>query len=191
MYSVVVLLALTGGSEVPEYPCGYTSYSPSYSCSSYCYSSYSCSSYSYSSYCCPTYCYTPCRTVVTCGPVYYYSCPPIIITHPKKEEKKEKKDKDGKDKDGKEEETSTRATIVVSLPADATLTIDGAATVSTSARRVFSSPALEAGKDFTYVLKAQVMQEGKPLVVEKKIIVRSGETTEVTLTPTPEGVTSR
>ena len=38
--------------------------------------------------------------------------------------------------------------------------IDGAATVSTSSLRVFTSPQLEGGKEFHYTLKAQVMQDG-------------------------------
>jgi uncharacterized protein (TIGR03000 family) len=73
------------------------------------------------------------------------------------------------------------ATIVVSLPAEAKLTIDDAATQSTSATRVFASPALETGKEYYYTLKAEVVRDGKTVPVTKRIAVRAGEETRVTL----------
>ncbi len=71
------------------------------------------------------------------------------------------------------------ATILVSLPADAKLTIDDAATVSTSASRRFVTPTLEAGKDFTYTLKAVIVRDGKALVSSKVVTVRAGEISNV------------
>ncbi len=41
---------------------------------------------------------------------------------------------------------ANEATLVVSLPEDATLTVDNEPTTSTSAQRVFVSPALEPGR---------------------------------------------
>jgi uncharacterized protein (TIGR03000 family) len=73
------------------------------------------------------------------------------------------------------------ATIIVSLPEDATLTIQETATTSTTANRVFVSPDLESGKDYQYTLKAKVMRDGKPVVMEETITVRAGEETQVTL----------
>ena len=52
------------------------------------------------------------------------------------------------------------AIIVVSLPAEAKLLVDDAATTSTSGRRVFASPALEPGKDFYYTLKGEWLHDG-------------------------------
>ncbi len=75
------------------------------------------------------------------------------------------------------------AVIVVSLPANAKLTIDGEATTSTSQQRVFTSPALPAGKDFHYTLQAEVVVDGKPVTVSKTVAVRAGEQSRVTLTP--------
>ena len=43
--------------------------------------------------------------------------------------------------------TGTEATLVVNLPEDATLTIDGEETTSTSANRVFVSPPLRKAKN--------------------------------------------
>jgi uncharacterized protein (TIGR03000 family) len=75
----------------------------------------------------------------------------------------------------------TPATIVVSLPAEAKLTIDGAATKSTSATRVFASPALEPGKEFVYNLKAELVRDGQTLTATKQVTVRAGDETNVTL----------
>jgi len=116
------------------------------------------------------------------APVYYHCSPGIIVTPEKKKDGDKKKK--GKDDD---EDVSAPATLVVDLPADATLTIDGAPTVSTSSQRVFTSPEIQGGKEFHYTLKAQVMKDGKPVVMEKRVAVRAGETTQVSLTvPTPD-----
>lgn len=71
------------------------------------------------------------------------------------------------------------AKVLVSLPTDASLTIDGNATVSTSGNRTFVSPELEAGKDYVYTLKAEIVRDGKSVTESKTIYVRAGETTEV------------
>ena len=76
--------------------------------------------------------------------------------------------------DGKEAYLNAPATIFVSLPADAKLSIDGAATTSTTAERTFVSPVLPAGRDFSYTLKAEFQHEGKPVVVTKMVNVRAG-----------------
>jgi uncharacterized protein (TIGR03000 family) len=71
------------------------------------------------------------------------------------------------------------ATIVVSLPADATLRVDDYTTTSKSATRVFVSPTLDAGKEFWYTLTGEIQRDGKPVVATKRISVRAGEETRV------------
>jgi uncharacterized protein (TIGR03000 family) len=68
------------------------------------------------------------------------------------------------------------------LPADATLTVDGAATKSTSSRRTFATPTLPAGRDYYYTLQASVVREGKPLTTRQQVRVRAGQTTPVRFT---------
>ena len=87
--------------------------------------------------------------------------------------------------------TGTEATLIVNLPEDATLTIDGEATTSTSAQRVFVSPALEQGKEYEYTLKAKVVRKGKPQVVTAKVTVRPGETSQVELKIPATGVAAQ
>jgi uncharacterized protein (TIGR03000 family) len=175
MYSVVVLMALTTATEAPDGRGGRGGCGSSCSsgCSSGCYSGCSsgyCGSYGY---------YGGCQGGV-CG----FSGAPAMEAHPAKP-------KTGK-KGSEEQETSTSATIVVNLPAEATLTIDGAPTTSTSDRRVFNSPELTSGKNYYYMFKAQVIRDGKTLVVEQKVPVTAGATREVTLTiPASEGIAAR
>ena len=106
-------------------------------------------------------------------------------------DKKDKKDGDKKDKKDGDTLAPAPATIIVSLPANATLTIDDAATTSTAATRVFTSPVLPVGRDFHYVLKAQIVRDGKTLVVSKEVTVRAGQTTRATLEASLANVASR
>jgi len=203
MYSLVMLMALGTAGEAPDWGCGYgggyggycggySSYCGGYGgyCggySSYCGYGYGGYSGGYGGYCGYSYscyrpvCYTACYpTYSYCAPIHY-SCPPIMITPstPKKDDKK------------KPEEVSTQATIVVNLPADARLTFDGEQTASTSSQRIFVTPELKPGTDYSYVAKAEAVRDGKPVVLdEKKITIRAGQTTEVTL-GSPAGVASR
>jgi uncharacterized protein (TIGR03000 family) len=74
-----------------------------------------------------------------------------------------------------------RATIYVDLPEDARLMFDGQPTASTGSHRVFFSPPLARGKEYSYILRAERMQGGEPASLSKTITVRSGEETRVEL----------
>jgi uncharacterized protein (TIGR03000 family) len=82
------------------------------------------------------------------------------------------------------------ARIIVSLPADAKLTFDGASTTSTSTERVFVSPDLEPNRDFRYTLRAEVLRDGKPMSVEQTVAVRAGMESRVIMN-LPVGVATR
>lgn len=75
------------------------------------------------------------------------------------------------------------ATLVITLPADAVLTLDGATTKSTGALRTFATPPLPAGEEFMYTLKATWKQDGKDRAVERKVKVTAGTQVEVDLNP--------
>jgi uncharacterized protein (TIGR03000 family) len=87
--------------------------------------------------------------------------------------------------------SGTEATLVVTLPEDATLTIDGEETTSTSANRVFVSPALEQGKEYEYNLKAKVVRDGQTQIATAKVTVRPGETSQVELKVPAAGVAAQ
>jgi uncharacterized protein (TIGR03000 family) len=73
------------------------------------------------------------------------------------------------------------ARLIVELPAEATLTIDGEATPLTSSRRVFQTPAFSADKAYTYEIAATVMVRGKAETVKQTVTVRGGEEKRVSL----------
>ena len=80
----------------------------------------------------------------------------------------------------KKTEVEAPATIVVSLPAEARLIIDGNSTTSTSARRVFTSPALQPGQTYVYTLRAEIVRDGQTMSETQQVTVRAGEQTPVT-----------
>ena len=96
-----------------------------------------------------------------------------------KEPEKISKPKEGK----KATRGPAPATIIVSLPANAKLTVDETVTKSTSATRVFISPALQVGQEYLYNLKAEVVQNGKTITLAKQVTVRAGNETTVSLFP--------
>jgi uncharacterized protein (TIGR03000 family) len=87
--------------------------------------------------------------------------------------------------------STAQATLIVSLPEDATLTIDGEATTSTSAQRVFVTPDLEEGKEYQYTLKAKVQRDGKVEIATTKVTFRAGETKPVELKVSAQGVAAQ
>jgi uncharacterized protein (TIGR03000 family) len=74
---------------------------------------------------------------------------------------------------------SAPATIVVSLPADARLIVDGTSTKSTSDRRTLVTPELEFGWTYVYTMRAEVVRDGRSLVETQDVTVRGGETSTV------------
>ena len=83
------------------------------------------------------------------------------------------------------------ATVIVRLPADARLTFDGEATRSTGATRTFQSPPLEAGAAGQYVLRAEIVRDGRTLSMRQRVRVRSGTVSEVRLDPETFSVAGR
>lgn len=238
MYSVVLMMAVAGGADVPA---GHFGHGGCYgSCTGTTYASCSgggChgSTVVYSSGCCGGYschggnsCHGGGHKSHSCGGGFFgghkhkshgccggasYSCHggygccggtviygccgggcigTVVVPAEKKEMKKEEKKEEKKTTETpKEVRASAPATIVVTLPADAKLTIDGAATVSTTARRVFVSPELPAGREFVYTLQAEIVKDGKPVVTTRDVTVRAGAEVAVTLEAGLTGVASR
>jgi uncharacterized protein (TIGR03000 family) len=73
------------------------------------------------------------------------------------------------------------AAVLVSLPADARLTVDGQATTSTTALRRFVTPPLPAGKEFEYTFRAEVVRGDVTYAMTRKVTVRAGQQTDVRL----------
>src|SRR4051812_36998625 len=69
-----------------------------------------------------------------------------------------------------------KAIIVVKLPADATLTVDGGATKATGAERSFITPALKQGPTYSYTFAATWKEGGEEKKAEKKVRFQAGQT---------------
>jgi uncharacterized protein (TIGR03000 family) len=83
------------------------------------------------------------------------------------------------------------ATIVVSLPADARLIVEGAPTTSTSERRTLVTPELDFGSTYVYTVRAEVVQNGQIVAQTQEVLVRGGETASVQFNFSTQGIASR
>jgi uncharacterized protein (TIGR03000 family) len=86
-------------------------------------------------------------------------------------------------------EATAPATIVVMVPANARLSVDGHVTSSTSARRVLVTPALQVGAEYSYSLTAEIVRDGQTVAETQNVTVRGGQTTNVSFAS--ETVSSR
>lgn len=76
-----------------------------------------------------------------------------------------------------------RAVILVKIPANAKLTVDGRECPATGALRQFSTPPLPAGKEFAYLMKAEVITNGQSeFALIQKVHFRGGDQVTVDFT---------
>jgi uncharacterized protein (TIGR03000 family) len=78
-----------------------------------------------------------------------------------------------KKEEGKESAALNRASLIVELPADAKLYVDNQLTKASSERRVFNSPPLEEGQTYYYILRAEVIRDGKTLSETKRVLLHA------------------
>ena len=78
-------------------------------------------------------------------------------------------------KERKINEQQARARVIVDLPADAKLYVDGQLMNTTSARRIFQTPQLPVGQLYYYDLKAEVVRDGQTMSATQKLILRPGQ----------------
>ena len=71
--------------------------------------------------------------------------------------------------------TPTSARLIVELPANAKLFVDDQPMKTTSSRRAFRTPTLEPGQSYYYMLRAELVHDGKTVQQTKKVVVRAGE----------------
>lgn len=67
------------------------------------------------------------------------------------------------------------ASVVVKVPAEAKVYIDGNLMSSTSRERVFTSPQLQPDEAFFYTLRVVVEKNGKEIEESRRVTVRAGE----------------
>jgi uncharacterized protein (TIGR03000 family) len=79
-------------------------------------------------------------------------------------------------KEKKQTEEQVRARVIIEVPADAKLYVDGKLMVSTSDRRTFQTPDLIRGQLYFYELRAEVIRDGQVVSAEQKVLLRPGDT---------------
>jgi uncharacterized protein (TIGR03000 family) len=78
------------------------------------------------------------------------------------------------DKKDKADVAPAKGTVVVHLPKEAELYVDGTAVPFASATRKLVTPDLEPGRDYYYTLQAKLERDGKTLNVRKRVWVQAG-----------------
>ncbi len=78
-----------------------------------------------------------------------------------------------------EELPAPAAHITVRLPADARLTVHGVDCPLASDTRAFDTPPLTPGQKYYYLLKAEVVREGRTIAQTRRIDFRSGDNVTV------------
>jgi len=73
----------------------------------------------------------------------------------------------------------TKATIVVTLPADAKLYFEGKQTTMSSNKRQFFSPELKPGIDYNYTVKCEIVRNGKAETKTETVSVRAGKVSKI------------
>jgi uncharacterized protein (TIGR03000 family) len=75
--------------------------------------------------------------------------------------------------------TGEPATVVVQLPADARMWVDGVPGDLTSGTRSFQTPALDRGRDYSYTIRAEATRDGRAMSQSQRVVVRAGQVTRV------------
>src|SRR5262249_43377877 len=76
--------------------------------------------------------------------------------------------------------TSAPAKLLVELPAEGKLFVDGQRIRTTSERQEFNTPALEKGSTYYYEMRVESGRDGKSMSESKRILVKAGEQVRAT-----------
>jgi uncharacterized protein (TIGR03000 family) len=186
VYSAVILLAMSGAAEVPETFFGGGCFGCGGGCFGGwggCYGGWGGGCYGGWGGCYGGGCYGRwggCYGghAYGCGGGYYYGCQGYAPIHHRNG--KHKKTNGDEGTEGEEaRKVRMPARVVVHLPADANLDVDGYKVRSKGAVRPLLTPRLEKGKTYVLNMKAQMTSEGKPVTVTRRVEVRAGQQTEV------------
>ena len=79
----------------------------------------------------------------------------------------------------KETYLPTKGQVIVRLPADAKLFVDDQPIHLTSTTRTVVTPDLQAGQDYYYDVKAEVVRDGNVVADRKRVVLRAGQVSRV------------
>ena len=81
-----------------------------------------------------------------------------------------------------EKPESNRGTVVVNIPSDAKLFVEGRAMKVTNGERSFVTPPLPTDREAVYSFKIEFTRDGETITQSKKVNIRAGATTKVEFT---------
>lgn len=181
MYSIVLMAALASAGDTPNWGHGCHGCRGGHGCwSSGCYGCYGYGGYGYGCYGCwggyGSGCYGCYGCYGGCCGGGYYSPYHVVPAAPAKpvEMAPPPVEKKGA--------AANQAKLLVELPADAKLFIDDQPMKTPAAHRTFNTPALQPGQAYYYMVRAEVVIDGKTHTETKQVIVRAGQTAEAKFT---------
>jgi uncharacterized protein (TIGR03000 family) len=65
--------------------------------------------------------------------------------------------------------------LLVELPPDAKLYIDDQPMKTTSSKRSFNTPLLQQGQQYYYILRAEVVRDGRTYTETRRVLLRAGQ----------------
>jgi uncharacterized protein (TIGR03000 family) len=74
--------------------------------------------------------------------------------------------------------SANAATVIIKAPTDVRITVDGQETTRNAAEETFTTPALEPGRTYQYVIKAEAVRDGRTLTQTKRVAVQAGRQSE-------------
>jgi uncharacterized protein (TIGR03000 family) len=83
-------------------------------------------------------------------------------------------------------QTDPIAHLVVQVPADAEVWLEGTKTRQSGTTRTFDSPPLTRGADYGYEIRARWKQDGREMEQVQNVVVHAGERLSVTFPKTPQ-----
>ncbi|HEV3255482.1 MAG TPA: TIGR03000 domain-containing protein [Gemmataceae bacterium] len=78
------------------------------------------------------------------------------------------------------------AYLEVQVPADAQIWLEGAKTKQTGTSRLFVSPSLNAGEEYTYEVRVRWTQDGREVEQVQQVAVHAGDRLHLTFPATPK-----
>lgn len=86
---------------------------------------------------------------------------------------------DQKEEDGFGWAAPTTAMVIVNLPADAKVFLNGKETQSTGSKRTYVTPRLQTGKDYSYEVRAELSRDGQTVTESRRVTFQAGSRVNV------------
>jgi uncharacterized protein (TIGR03000 family) len=77
------------------------------------------------------------------------------------------------------------ARLIIEKPADAKLFVDDRPVKCNAARETFSTPGLDPAQAYYYMVRVEMVRDGRPVSETRRVIVRAGETVQETFAASP------